>query len=110
MSPPWDGDDDDDLFDWADGYPNRPGFKEGDTSRQAAEEMELRAGTLRKAAYDFICRHPRHTADEIAAGLGETVLAIRPRISELRVKGLIVNDGKGINRSGKLAHQWVKNP
>jgi predicted ArsR family transcriptional regulator len=88
-------------------YPDEPGFKEGDTSREAAEDMALRAGTLRRRAYDFIVRHPHYTADEIAAALGETVLAIRPRISELRNKGLIVNDGRGTNSSGKAAHLWV---
>jgi hypothetical protein len=96
-----------DLFEWAEGYPAHPGFKEGDTSRAAAEEMTLRAGTLRRLVYDFICKHPHHTADEVAAALEESPLAIRPRLSELRVAGLIINDGKGINRSGKKAHQWI---
>jgi len=95
-----------DLFDDEPVYPDTPGYKEGDTSREAAESMALRAGTLRRQAYDFILKHPYHTADEVAEALGETVLAIRPRISELRVNGWIVNDGRGVNRSGKAAHLW----
>lgn len=87
-------------------YPEEPGWKEEDTSREAAESMAGRAGTLRRNAYDYICRFPYHTADQIAAALGESPLAIRPRISELRMKGLIINDGRGINRSGKAAHLW----
>jgi predicted ArsR family transcriptional regulator len=95
-----------DLFDDGPIYPDSPGYKEGDTSREAADSMEERAGTLRRLAFDYIRTHPYHTADEIAEALGETVLAIRPRISELRVKELIVNDGKGQNRSGRPAHKW----
>jgi hypothetical protein len=94
------------LFDEARGYPDEPGWKESETSKEAAEDIALRAGTLRRLAYDFILRHPYHTADEVAAALDESPLAIRPRISELRLQGLIVNDGRGLNRSGKAAHLW----
>ncbi len=87
-------------------YPDIPGWKEDDTSRAAAEAIEPRAGTLRRLALDYIRRHPRRTADEVAEALDESPLAIRPRITELRVQGLIVNDGRGVNRSGKAAHLW----
>jgi predicted ArsR family transcriptional regulator len=89
------------------GYPARPGWKEDATSREAAEAIEPRTRTLRKAAYSFIRNHPGRTADEIANALGESPLAIRPRISELRRKGLIVNAGRGHNKSGKAAHRWI---
>jgi broad specificity phosphatase PhoE len=98
--------DDPDLFDFADRYPHAPGFKEGETSREAAEAMAPLAGRLRKLVYDFICRHPGHTADEIAAALDESILTIRPRVSELRCRGWIRNQGRGVNRSGKEAHRW----
>ncbi len=88
-------------------YPNEPGWKEGDTSREAAESMSLRAVALRKSSYDLIRSHPGHTADEIAEALGESLLAIRPRISELRRMQFIRNHGRGHNRSGKAAHRWV---
>jgi hypothetical protein len=88
-------------------YPNEPGWKEGDTSREAAESMSLRAIRLRKLSYDFIRHHPEHTADEIANALDESILAIRPRISELRRMEYIRNHGRGTNRSGKAAHKWV---
>lgn len=87
-------------------YPDHPGFKEGDTSREAAEAMLGRAITLRGLVFEYINRHPGRTADEIAADLGESVLTIRPRISELRKKERIVADGRGVNRSGKAAHRW----
>jgi predicted ArsR family transcriptional regulator len=94
------------LFNDEHGYPDTPGWKENDTSREAADSMSLRAGTLRRLAYDFILKNPYHTADEVAEALGESPLAIRPRISELRVKGMIINDGRGQNKSGKAAHLW----
>jgi predicted ArsR family transcriptional regulator len=88
-------------------YPHEPGWKEGDTSREAAESMSLRAITLRKLSYDFIRSYPEHTADEIAMALDESVLTIRPRISELRKMQFVRNHGRGLNRSGKPAHRWV---
>ena len=96
-----------DMFGAAPVYPDRPGFKEDDTSREAAEAMAPRAGTLRASVYDYIRDHPHFTADEIALALGESILAIRPRVTELRVQGLIKNDGRGVNASGRAAHLWV---
>lgn len=88
-------------------YPDEPGWKEGDTAREAAESMSLRAVMLRKRCYDLIRRYPEHTADEIADLLGESLLAIRPRISELRRMQYIRNHGRGCNRSGMAAHRWI---
>jgi len=87
-------------------YPHSPGYKEGETSREAAESMEERAPTLRQRAFEYICRFPLHTADEVAKGLKETPYAIRPRITELRKMKMVVNDGRGKNKSGRPAHRW----
>ena len=87
-------------------YPQFPGFKETETSREAAERMDLRAGSLRRRTYEYICANPDNCADEIAAGLCQTVLAIRPRVSELRTMGMIEVSGRGRNRSGMSAHRW----
>jgi hypothetical protein len=47
------------------------------------------------------------TADEAAAKLGESVLSIRPRISELRARGLIAPTGeRRRNASGMRAMVW----
>jgi predicted transcriptional regulator len=94
------------LFDHRPRYPRRPGWKESETSREAALEMEARAGTLRRLALDYIRKHPGHTADEVASALGESAWAIRPRVSELRKLGLVINEGRGRNKSGKGAHLW----
>lgn len=69
-----------DLF-----YPESPGWKSGDTSRDAAVAMKGRASVLRERVYTEIAAAGRSglTADQVAARLGETVLAVRPRLSEL---------------------------
>lgn len=88
-------------------YPLSPGFKErGSTSEDAARSMAGRARTLRDQTLETLKGRPM-TADEVAAQLGETVLAIRPRLSELRAKKLIEPTGeKRLNASGKDAKVW----
>ena len=52
---------------------------------------------------------PGLTADEIAARLGQSVLAVRPRVSELFHAGLIEKTGeRRSNASGLSAHVWKK--
>ena len=49
------------------------------------------------------------TADEIAVKFGESVLAVRPRVSELFHAGLIEKTGeRRPNTSGLNAHVWKK--
>jgi predicted ArsR family transcriptional regulator len=87
-------------------YPHRPGFKEHGPSSDAAAAIAPRANTLRDRTLDFIQNNPHRTADEIAAALNESPWAIRPRVSELRKMGLVVNDGRGRNPSGMTVHLW----
>lgn len=87
-------------------YPHEPGWRDPETSREAAEAIAGIAGSLRRLVYDEIRRHPLQTADDIAAALRMTTRAIQPRVSELRTLGLIVNDGRGKNPSGHAAHLW----
>ena len=98
-----------DLFSFH--YPERAGFKERDTSKQAADEIEGsgRAGTLRAKVWAMFERGYEGTADSVAGELNEDILAIRPRVSELRAKGLIEPTGKrGFTSNGKAAHVWRK--
>lgn len=77
-----------DLFAYADAYPTAPGHKEiGGASQRAADDIKPRASVLRDRCLAALSRRPM-TADEIAEVLGESVLAIRPRISELFRLGL----------------------
>ena len=89
------------------GYPDSPGFREkGGTSEEAAAIVASSSTNLRTMALDKIRENPA-TADEVADALGMSVLAIRPRISELRKLGKIVRNGdRRPNASGILAWVW----
>mgnify|MGYP000322982922 CR=1 FL=1 len=78
------------------------------------------SGALDEALDKFAETHPDHaalvklryfaglTADECAAVLGESVLSIRPRFSELLGAGLIRETGqRRRNASGKMADVLV---
>lgn len=80
---------DHDLF----SYPRSPGFKERTTSRGAAEAQRGRAATLRQRCLAEL-RAADLTPDETAARLGEGVLSVRPRISELVAAGLAEPTGE----------------
>lgn len=103
-----------DLFDWnPPKYPDEPGYKEVTTSKDAAEKMKPLASGLRALVLAELKEvYPRTlTADQLATRLKKTVLAIRPRVTELYKTGLIERYGpRGKNVSGMTAHalRWVK--
>ena len=72
-------------------YPTTPGFKTTttETSALAAVQVTGRAGDLRDTVLANLKYEPC-TADEVAERMGESVLSIRPRVSELRAMGKIV--------------------
>jgi predicted ArsR family transcriptional regulator len=87
------------------GYPGSPGYKAPGPSQEAAEAMKdsarLRAMALRVLQGESL------TADEVAARLRRSVLAIRPRVSELSAMGFIVDTGvRRKNSSGRRATVW----
>jgi hypothetical protein len=67
------------------------------------------ASLLRQQCLNVLGRHPGGlTADEVAAALGESVLSIRPRMSELRRLGEIADTGdRRRNASGHTAAVWL---
>lgn len=92
-------------------YPDHAGFKERATSKDAADAIEGsgRAATLRKKVLDWFEDGNTGTADECADALHETILAIRPRVSELHNKGLITRTGARRRSSGgRMAHVWCR--
>lgn len=99
-----------DLFDWTPppSYPESAGFKEkGGTSQEAAEAFQGKAATLRGKVLELLRTGEELTADEIAESLEETVLAIRPRVSELHRVGRIEKTGeRRKNASGMSAAVW----
>lgn len=88
-------------------YPAVPGAKgAAETSYDAAAAMEPAARTLRYAALRRLASRSL-TADELAAEMGESILTIRPRMSELRTLGMIVDTGdRRLNSSGRRAVVW----
>lgn len=80
------------------------------TSRAAARTIQRTATTLRQRALGVIraAGAEGKTADEVAAVLEASVLAIRPRIAELHRLGLIrANGQRRANASGLMASVWV---
>jgi hypothetical protein len=66
-------------------YKGMPGFKESGTSKEAGRSLAKngRADTLRDKCLSIFLEGWQMTDDQVAARLGEDVLSIRPRISEL---------------------------
>lgn len=93
-----------DLF----AYPNRPGSKGRDTSRQAGAKMAGAAPVLRQRVLDAFERSNGMTADECAGKLGLSILTVRPRVTELSRLGRIRDGGlRRQNGSGRSAIVWV---
>lgn len=87
-------------------YPETPGWKRRDTSKQAAEEVKPSAETLRNLVYQVL-KTKELSADEVAAELEIDKLSIRPRLSELSKMDKIEDSGKRtLNSSGKKAIVW----
>lgn len=86
-------------------HPNKPGSKGGGASKDAAEQIVTRAAMLRSAIIALMLNGYRLTADEIAAQMRESVLAIRPRVSELVKAGTLIKlTDRRKNISGMTAH------
>ncbi|MEI6870717.1 MAG: hypothetical protein WCL08_00405 [Verrucomicrobiota bacterium] len=90
-------------------YPTQAGHKATGTSEDAANSTN--AGRLRGMVLAaFLNRPGSYTADEMAAHMGLSILSIRPRFSELRQSGSIVDTGlRSKNTSGKSAIVWRLN-
>jgi predicted Rossmann fold nucleotide-binding protein DprA/Smf involved in DNA uptake len=87
-------------------YPEAPGFKATETSEQAANEIQSHAETLRSEVLKALEASPL-TSDEISTQLGKSILAIRPRVSELSKMGKVADTGiRRKNASNKLAIVW----
>jgi len=90
-------------------YPNHPGAKVAGTSHDAADNIAEHAETLRDRVDGLFSRHDGLTADECAELLGAEIWSVRPRLSELRRLGRIVEtDQRRKNRSGMTATVWKR--
>ncbi len=92
-------------------YPKSPGFKEPTTSRDAARKFRAHAHALSGEVFAAIAGAPEGlTADQVAEQLNQNVLAVRPRVSELRAEEKIepVPGVRRKNASGMSAIVWRK--
>jgi predicted ArsR family transcriptional regulator len=90
-------------------YPDSPGWKAQGPSRDAATAVTSHAKNLRDRVHGFLQeQYPSaYSADQIAARLGETILSVRPRVSELHKAQLIeAAAGRSKNQSGMTANCW----
>ena len=77
-----------------------------ETSQQAANAMKPSAATLRDKCHAAL-KGARMTSDEVASLLGCSILAIRPRISELvALNKVVATTERRANESGKKAVVW----
>jgi predicted ArsR family transcriptional regulator len=82
----------------------------GEALHAAARTNIARTERLRRMVLEILNAEPDGlTADEIAAKLDASVLAVRPRVSELFHAGRIEKTGeRRLNQSGLAAHVWKK--
>ena len=92
-------------------YPNTAGFRNTDTSKKAAKDVNKRVSYLQLTILDLLQDIGDMTADECAKFANESVLTIRPRFSELKLLGKIKDtEIRRKNDSGKTAAVFtVKN-
>jgi len=90
-------------------YPADPGHKDRGASLDAAATIEPKSKTLQRAIMSTWSAAESWTTDEMATRLGESVLAIRPRFTELKLQGKIrKTDRRRKNNSGLSATVWEK--
>ena len=79
------------------------------TSRAAAEAIKPKAGSQRRALFEFLQQHPDGlTDDEQQQGLRLSGNSQRPRRRELQKAGLVTDSGR--RRDGKIVWQAVATP
>ena len=78
-----------------------------DTRREAYKKARSIAGPLQRSILSVLRVFGPRTPDEVAAELGKSVLAIRPRFSELLSYGKIEKTGnRRANSSGLMAKEY----
>jgi len=89
-------------------YPNTPGHRgPAETSRAAADAIKPKALNIQQMVVYMLDNHGPQTADEIASRLHLSILAVRPRCSELRKRGIIYDSTmRRKNASGIHAVVW----
>lgn len=94
---------------YTDQKPVGAGYKAAGTSAEAARHIKPSVKIIRARITDYMRRFARPvSADDVAEGIGMSILSVRPRFSEMRTDGLIEQSGeRGINASGRTCALWV---
>lgn len=89
-------------------YPNVPGYRATDTSRDAAEKTKPKAAWVRARVIDALTRQGPLTTQQIAEAVGLAYETVQPRTSEARAQGVIEDSGaRGKSRDpAKSAIVW----
>jgi phage tail tape-measure protein len=90
-------------------YPNHAGSKEtGGTSEQAANQINQKAATIRSRVMNLMLAKGSMTPEDASEQLGYSILAVRPRFSELKLKGKIYKtSATKLNENGKNVRVWA---
>jgi len=85
------------------------GYRNTDTSLQAANEIAPKAKNLKEQVLELLRRSPDPLdTEEIAATLGARLSSVQPRTSELSREGKIRDSGfRGVTEAGKPCIRWV---
>lgn len=88
-------------------YPQSPGFRDTDTSRQAAVAVAGKQSSLKAAVFTAICNAGDRgaTANEIAVATKIDLNTVRPRLTELSI-GLKIKDS-GMRRKSARGHNSI---
>lgn len=92
------------------GYPVAPGYQDTDTSKAAADAINPAVPLLRTMVLEAVTAAGSLgiTADECAVKLRLSILSVRPRFTELKLKGKIRDSGeRRRNAGGKNAIAWI---
>ena len=74
-------------------YPYTPGYQATDTSKAAAHRFDLKINDMHESVLEALRGTHGMTSDEVATKIGESILTIRPRVTELKRMGLVVDTG-----------------
>lgn len=81
-----------------------PYRRNSDTSKAAAESMRESVAELEYQVLEALRLYGPMTSDEVAHAIGRSILSVRPRITELKARGLIADTGRRrANESGRSA-------
>ena len=98
----------DDLFTFADKYPQLPGSKIGGASAEAAQKMSRVSVRIDDQVLAFLREHGPECPDTIAKLMSLDILTVRPALSRLKAQGRVVkielDEAEGVSRRGNRAH------